>query len=88
MSVFDAALFKLLFDFAKSNGGSPPGYSPIESAIVNNKQFVAVSVVATGGYMGIFIKNLIEKKLFLIDVVNKMQRVHPFCVLLYFLYIF
>jgi hypothetical protein len=43
MSVFDAAFFKLLFDFVKSNGGTPPGYSPIESAIVNNKQFVEVS---------------------------------------------
>ncbi len=42
MSIFDAAFFKLLFDYVKSTGGPPFDTSPIESAIINNKQFVAV----------------------------------------------
>ncbi len=42
MSIFDAAFFKLLFDYVKSTGGPPFDTSPIESAIINNKQFVTV----------------------------------------------
>ena len=42
MSIFDAAFFKLLFDYVKSSGGPTLDASPIESAIINNKQFVAV----------------------------------------------
>jgi hypothetical protein len=42
MSVFDAALFKLLFDFVKSEGGPTLPYSPLQSAVINNKQLIAV----------------------------------------------
>jgi hypothetical protein len=43
MAVFDAAFFKLLFDFVKSNGGSTPAFSPLTAAIVNNKQLISVN---------------------------------------------
>jgi hypothetical protein len=42
MSIFDAAFFKLLFDYVKSTGGPAFDTSPIESAIINNKQLIAV----------------------------------------------
>jgi hypothetical protein len=45
MSIFDAAFFKMLFEFAKRNGGLPLPYSPIQYAIVNNKQFTSVSIL-------------------------------------------
>jgi hypothetical protein len=45
MSFFDASIFELLFDFAKERGESAMPKSPIEYALINNKQFVEVSGV-------------------------------------------
>jgi hypothetical protein len=42
MANFDAAFFKLLFDYVKSTGGPSFDISPIESATINNKPLVAV----------------------------------------------
>jgi len=43
MSVFDAALFKMFFDFVKANGGPKIPWTPLEAAILNNKQLFTVS---------------------------------------------
>jgi hypothetical protein len=42
MDIFDAALIKMFYDFVKTNGGPSSSSTPIETAIVNNKQFVSV----------------------------------------------
>ena len=42
MDIFDAALIKMFYHFVKTNGGPSSSSTPIETAIVNNKQFVSV----------------------------------------------
>jgi len=42
MSVFDAAIFNLFFEFVQSNGGPTIKYSPLTSAKVNSKKLVSV----------------------------------------------
>jgi hypothetical protein len=42
MSVFDAAFFKLLFDFVQSIGGPTQTFSPLTAAMINNKQLISV----------------------------------------------
>ena len=43
LDVVNAALFKLFFDYIKMNEGLSVPWSPIEAAILNNKQFLDVS---------------------------------------------
>ncbi len=40
--IFDAAFIKLFLDFVKENGGPITSTTPIEMAMVNNKQFFEV----------------------------------------------
>ena len=50
MDVFDAAFFKLLFDFIKKNGGPDPGLSPLAAAQITNK--VLTQVIDIKFYFG------------------------------------
>ena len=43
MDLFDASLFKKLFEFVSGVGGPALNVTPLEAAIVNNKQFLTVS---------------------------------------------
>jgi len=45
MDIFDAALFKIFFDFVKASGGPAIPWTPIQAAILNNKQLYSVSSV-------------------------------------------
>ena len=45
MDIFDAALFKIFFDFIKANGGPTVPWTPIEAAILNNKQVFSVRII-------------------------------------------
>ena len=45
MSVFDAAIFKLLFEFVQSKGGPTINYSPLTSAKINNKKLISVKKI-------------------------------------------